>query len=509
MGDEGRDRLLRAAWAQPPLGDRVATLSKIAQQIGPDPGSRSAAPADLPDSVRSLAAAARDATRARGGGATALPGKVALESAPDALRVLARRLPEGCVLVSGTNGKTTAASMLASILRVTGREVVHNRAGANAHWGVATALLEGPGDIGVFEVDEAWLPILAAELAPRVIVLGNLFRDRLDAYGDIEALTGAWLRMIAADSGATLVLNSDDSTIAHLATACPAARRRPPIFFGVEDRSLGLAEAEHTADSIRCPACETPLHFELRLLSHLGHYRCDGCDARRPEPEIRGEEVALEGLSEADLSIEAGGQRIDLRLGVPGLYNVYNALAATAAAHAIGVDPISIADGLGGFAPVFGRGERVQAGDTDLLILLMKNPAGANELMRMLGRDGGQGLDLLILLNDGPADGRDVSWIWDADFELLADRIGRATCGGSRAAELALRLKYAGWPVAAIEVDECLSSALDRSLADAPDRLIALPTYSALLALHGELERRGLTPPYWAAPTGAPAPSSS
>jgi UDP-N-acetylmuramyl tripeptide synthase len=311
--------------------------------------------------------------------------------------------------------------------------------------------------------------------------------------------------MIGADSGATLVLNADDCTIASLGDLCPAKRRRGAVFFGVEDGSLGLEQVEHTADSIRCPGCEAPLQFELRLLSHLGHYRCDGCGARRPEPLVRAEEVALGGLSEVGLSIDSEGGRLQLRIGLPGLYNAYNALAAAAAAHALGIEPATVTQALECFAPVFGRGERVRAGATDLLILLMKNPAGANELMRTLGREDGPELDLLLMLNDGPADGRDVSWIWDADFEQLGGRVQHATCGGSRAAELALRLKYAGWPVARMVVEESLPAALDRGLAERPERLIVLPTYSAMLALHGELERRGLAEPYWAAPVGGAA----
>ena len=406
-------------------------------------------------------------------------------------------MPEGCILVSGTNGKTTTASMIAAILRGTGLDVVHNRAGSNAHWGVATAMLEQQGEIGVFEVDEAWLPILAMELAPRVIVLGNLFRDRLDGYGELDALATAWRTMLAGGARTTLVLNADDAVVASLGSNRSGRDRHPTFFYGVEDRAQGLPETEHTADSIRCPVCDEPLLFDARLLSHLGHYRCDACGAKRPGPEIRADEVVFDGLSGSSFSIDAGAGKHGMSLRLPGLYNVYNALAATGAALALGVEPASIAPALSAFAPVFGRGERIRAGATTLLILLMKNPAGANELLRTLSRDSSSGLDLLMALNDEPADGRDVSWIWDADFELLQDRVRRVVCSGGRAAELALRLKYAGWPLSRIVVEADLPGALDRGLDEAPDRLIVLPTYSALLALHIELEHRGIASPYW------------
>ncbi|HEX6229157.1 MAG TPA: MurT ligase domain-containing protein [Solirubrobacterales bacterium] len=498
MDADSRDRLLRFAWELPPFEHDVGLLSEIAQRIGPAHCSPSSSPTNLPYTLRNLAGAARNVSRARGGGATTLPGEVVLQCAPHALRHLARQLPQRCVLVSGTNGKTTTASMIAAILRAAGHAVTHNRAGANMPSGVATALLEQPGEIGVFEVDEAWLPIVAAELSPSVIVLGNLFRDRLDGYGELDALAGSWEAMLAGRLQAHLVLNADDAALVSLGSIDAGSDRLPISFFGVEDRSLSLPQAEHAADSIRCRACDEPLRFDARMLSHLGHHRCDSCGARRPNPTVRADGVLFDGISGSSFSIESGTERHDLQLRLPGLYNVYNALAATAAALALGVEPASISPTLAAFAPVFGRGERIRAGTTDLAVLLMKNPAGANELLRTLSRDASPSLDLLIALNDGPADGRDVSWIWDADFEALHRRVGRVICSGSRAAELALRLKYAGWPISCIAVDPEIASALDRGISEASGRLIVLPTYSALLELYTELAVRGLARPFWA-----------
>ena len=481
-----------------PARDRVLALSEISERIGPDRRRPSPSSAALPYTLKNLAGAARRVSWARGGGATTLPGKVALQQAPRALR---RPRPpgclEGCVLVSGTNGKTTTASMIAAILRRAGLDVAHNRAGSNTHWGVATAMLEQRGEIGVFEVDEAWLPILAMELAPRAIVLGNLFRDRLDSYGELDALATAWRKMLTGGARTTLVLNADDAVVASLGSIRSERGRHPTLFFGVEDRAQGLPQTEQTADSIRCPACDEPLLFDARLLSHLGHYRCGACGAKRPSPEIKADGVVFDGLTGSSFSIDGETDRLDLSLGLPGLYNVYNALAATGAALALGVEPALISPALSAFAPVFGRGERIRAGATTLLILLMKNPAGANELLRNLSRDASPHLDLLIALNDEQADGRDVSWIWDTDFEMLQGRVRQVVCSGGRAADLALRLKYAGWPLSRVVVEDDLPSALDRGLEDAPDRLIVLPTYSALLALHGELEHRGFASPYW------------
>jgi UDP-N-acetylmuramyl tripeptide synthase len=298
-----------------------------------------------------------------------------------------------------------------------------------------------------------------------------------------------------------LVLNADDPTVAALGPAGAEARNATVSYFGVEDRALGLTEVEHAVDSLRCRSCDGPLRFETRMLCHMGHHRCDVCGARRPRPQVAGDNVLVDGISGSRFTVAVGPDRVEVRLGLPGLYNVYNALAAVAAAHALGIGTAPIARALATFDPVFGRGERVRVGGTDLVVLLMKNPAGANELLRTLARDDSPPLDLLMALNDGQADGRDVSWIWDADFEALGPLVGNVVCCGCRAAELALRLKYAGWPVARIVVEPEIAAALDRALAASGDRLVALPTYSALLELHTELADRDLVRPFWSEAT--------
>ena len=215
-------------------------------------------------------------------------------------------------------------------------------------------------------------------------MLGNLFRDRLDGCGELDALAESWDRMSSGALRARLVLNADDAVIAGLRRNGDGSASPPPLFFGVEDRALDLPETEHAVDSIRCGACEEPLEFDIRLLSHLGHHRCDSCGAGRPEPEVVADRISLDGASASGFSIDGMAGRFEIDLGLPGLYNVYNALAAIAAALALGVDRSAISRALAAFSPVFGRGERLRAGTTDLLVLLMKNPAGANELLRTL-----------------------------------------------------------------------------------------------------------------------------
>ncbi len=446
------------------------------------------------------ARAAGLASRASGrGGGTTLPGRLLLRLEPDALSLLGAKLDRGTTIVSATNGKTTTAAMIAAILEAEGRAPVHNRAGSNMTWGVATALLEQDGREGLFEVDEAWLPAVAAQLDPETIVLGNLFRDQLDRYGEMEALAAEWAKTVEARAGRTrFVLNADDPTIADLGRDAAGEPREGVTYFGVEDGSQALPELQHAFDAKHCRRCGHPYAYERAFVGHLGHYSCPGCGARRPEPAVAATEIELLGMEGSRVTARTPRGEIALELPLPGLYNVYNALAAVAAAIELGVERERIAPALQGMKAAFGRVETIDVAGTALSILLIKNPAGANEVLRTLRLEaGGEGLDLWIGLNDRIADGRDVSWIWDADFELLDGAVRRVVCAGTRAAEMALRLKYAGWPPEAIEVEPEVEPSLDRALAGSGDRLFALPTYTALLELHRLLAGRGLAEEFW------------
>src|SRR3954447_12444799 len=438
-----------------------------------------------------LARAARAASRRTGRGGTTAPGRLLLRAQPDAIERLGRRLEDGAVCLSATNGKTTTASMLAAILERAGENVVHNRAGSNMHWGIATALLDAgaePGELGLFEVDEAWLPEVARQLDPRALVLCNLFRDQLDRYGELEAIADRWAELVAERDGrSAFVLNADDPLVADL-----GRERHGVTYFGVEDDSLALPELQHAADSKHCRNCGHAYEYEAIYLGHLGHYRCPNCGRRRPDADVAAERVRLNGMSGSEFDLRAPSGRTAIKLPLPGLYNVYNAMAAAAAALTLGASLENVRAGLDGMSAVFGRVERIPVDGRLVSILLVKNPAGANEVLRTLTLEDGP-VDLWLALNDKIADGRDVSWIWDADFELLRGRVRRATCSGTRAEEMALRLKYAGID-ADVAVDRNLGRSLDSAVRDrdggAP--LFALPTYTALLELRDILADRGV-----------------
>jgi UDP-N-acetylmuramyl tripeptide synthase len=446
------------------------------------------------------------ARRAGRGGGTSLPGKVLLRLDPQAISRLSGRLEQGTAVISATNGKTTTAAMAASILERAGLTLVHNRAGANMAGGIASTLLQAArpsggigGRIGLFEVDEFWLDRVVPQLAPRVLVLANLFRDQLDRYGELETIADRWAGLVAALHGrSALVLNADDPAIADLGRTGEDGILPEALLFGVEDPAMAVAEMQHASDSKHCRRCGSAYVYERIYLGHLGLYACPGCGRRRPAPSVSAHAVRLHATRSAAFRLHAPQGETDIELPLPGLYNVYNALAAAALCLRLGVSLPDVAAGLAAVRPAFGRAESVRLGEAELSLLLMKNPAGANEILRTLALEPA-GLDLLGVLNDRTADGRDISWVWDADFELIAPRVRRVVCAGTRAAELALRLKYAGVAVERLAVIPDLAAALDDALAHRQgERLFALPTYTALLELRQVLESRGHVEAFWA-----------
>jgi lipid II isoglutaminyl synthase (glutamine-hydrolysing) len=444
--------------------------------------------------VAAARAAGRLSRLAGAGGGTTLPGKLLNALDPSAVGRLASRLPRGSAIVSATNGKTTTAAMVAEILSPHVR-LAHNRAGANLLSGVTSTLLSADGaELGLFEVDEAALPEVARRVRPRALSLGNLFRDQLDRYGELELVAERWRGMVAElDANAVVVANGDDPQVGDL-----ARDRLGSVVFGVDDPRHAASALQHAADSKWCIRCGTPYEYAAAYVGHLGDYRCPACGHSRPPLDLAAREIELHGLEAVSFALVDADGPLQVRLPLPGLYNVYNALAAAALAGVLGASREEIRAGLERFSAAFGRFERIPLGDRNLLMLLIKNPAGANEVVRTLVAGGAPRL-AVIALNDAIADGRDVSWIWDVDFEPLLERLQRVVATGDRAAELALRCKYAGFPEDGIEVVPALDEALDRGLelTASGGELCVLPTYTAMLRLRGIVAERGYVKPYW------------
>jgi lipid II isoglutaminyl synthase (glutamine-hydrolysing) len=438
----------------------------------------------------SLGRAAGKASRLLGrGGGTTLPGVVARSLDRDVARRLSAGLAHGSVLVSGTNGKTTTSRLLAGMLQAAGRRVIHNRAGANLMSGITTALLESGGDSGLFEVDEATLPAAIAELRPRLVLGLNLFRDQLDRYGELNTLGDKWaaaLGRLAPE--ATVLLNADDPLVASLGKDLPCR----VAYFGLDAPEQRLPAMQHAADSIGCPRCGTLLAFDSVYYGHLGHYACPSCSFGRPRAAYEARAVRLAFEKATRFSVGS----LDLETSLPGLYNVYNVLAAAAAALSLGLPPELIAGTVRAFSGAFGRTETVDIEGKRLRLLLAKNPVGFNEVIRTLLLDP-QPLRLYLALNDRVADGEDVSWIWDVDLEQLAGRCAVLIAGGTRAEDMAVRLKYAGCPPAELAAGHV--AAIRRLLAATPDggTASAVVTYTAMLDLRRALAAMGAVRQFW------------
>lgn len=452
--------------------------------------------------------------RLRMGGGTSIPGTVARVVDPAIIRRLSSQLAKGSIVVTGTNGKTTTSGLIAAILSQAGFRVWRNREGSNLVNGIAAALVirselsghlrRGDNTIAIFEVDEFAFPGVVRELQPRAIIINNLFRDQLDRYGEVDTVALRWRETLAGLSPDTiLALNADDPSIASLSNGFPGKT----IFYGIEDTRLAIAaqgkaaELGQTIDTRACLNCGAELQYSARFYSHIGHYACPNGDLQRPEPIVRALSLTKEQFDRQRVQIACGDATGEATIALPGFYNVYNALAATSVAQGLGIECPTIMAGLERFRPAFGRGEVIEAEGRMLLLMLAKNPTGFNEVLRTLFSEGadtttGAPRHLMLLLNDNAADGHDISWIWDVDFERLTGKDLALTISGIRADDLALRLKYAGVSgTVQANIPEAITQALNET--PAGETLYIVPTYTAMLAVRGELEHRGYTTPYW------------
>ncbi len=432
-----------------------------------------------------------------GHGGTTLPGRLVLRLDGEISSRLCRRLEQGVVFVSATNGKTTTCSMMALILERDGKSIIRNREGANLASGVATALLKEArlstayeAQLGLFEVDEAALPEVAKNCQSRALMLMNLFRDQLDRYGELETIAERWQRMLMRMPAAMkTILNADDPLVADLAVG----RGGGVVFFGIEDQGA-FSPIQAAADSKFCRHCGAAYDYQGVFMGHLGHYRCPDCGHRRPRPHVLARNITSEGMQGTTFELVAGEEAVAVKLSLPGLYNVYNALAAAAACRVLDVGLETIAAGLADFSAAFGRQERLQVEGHPVVLMLVKNPTGFNEVLRTLLEEPGE-KQLMLALNDAIADGRDISWIWDVDLEPAAAMVSRAVVSGTRAEEMAMRLKYAGLSPGRLEIHRDLAAALSAALSrlEPGETLYVLPTYTAMLALRRVISRQFAT----------------
>jgi len=433
------------------------------------------------------------------GGATAAPGLFALKFDPKLVAKMSKNFPQGSIVITGTNGKTTTSRMLSGIFEKHGLKPIHNRAGSNLLRGIASTLLENSNlqgvikdDLAIWEADEAVMPEAVLQTAPKVLVVTNLFRDQLDRYGEVDKLRKIWTEVVKKlGKHDFLILNSDDPQVAYLGKSAKAK----VFYFGLGDPNWGTSKLPRIADAKFCPYCTTPLNYQTVYVSHMGDYRCPKCIVRRPKPNIFAQEIDNIKEESAQFKLVLPNGQTEIKLSVGGLYNIYNALAAASTAWALGLDLATIKVGLASFKAAFGRVEKFEVDGKILWLYLVKNPAGFNEVIKTLFADG-EKKDVLIAINDLTADGKDVSWLWDVDFENLKGRTNKLLVTGIRAQDMALRLKYAQTEKPAM-VENDLEKALKTAIKQSGKKLFVLPTYTAMLEIRKILNKMGHGTKFW------------
>jgi len=423
-----------------------------------------------------------------------LPGKLARKVAPTVMANLSQQARKGVIAVSGTNGKSTTSGLLSSILRCAGLELVHNKQGANLVTGITSTLIERSSWTGIldadyclFETDEAALRLIAREVPMQQVVVTNLFRDQLDRFGELDT-TAKLIAEGISQNNSQAILNADDPNVSQLA---PNSDR---LFFGIESIKTQPQPADktetHGAELSYCPSCGAEISYTLIFYAQLGHWNCSKCGFTRPAPQVSASDIVV-GSHGSSFILKIHGRAAEAEVQLPGLFNVYNALAAAAAASALGVTLEAVRQGLKRYQTLFGRSEKIRLKGKTVFIQLIKNPAGASQAVSAVAADPKS--RLLVAINDKLADGRDISWLWDADFEQLSAHGHQVVVSGIRAQDMAVRMKYAGFKSDKITTIPKLDEALDHALnmVSEGETLWILPTYTCLLELQKILRARG------------------
>jgi UDP-N-acetylmuramyl tripeptide synthase len=438
------------------------------------------------------------------GGGTSLPGMVARRIDPTVLQSVIGASTARKIVITGSNGKTTTARMTATIAKQCQKRVSHNRSGSNLLQGVTSVAVNFAdifgrldSDVLLFEVDEGTMPLVVPEIEPDVVVITNIFRDQLDRFGEIYSVANALNQVIEElPASCTVLLNGNDPQVASFGQNAQARL----LFYGLQTTEVGVPVPEQSADVIRCIRCQEDLHYEVAYLSHLGLYRCPNCGYTLPPLDIAATSVKLapDGQGPTHVEIRTPQGNLSLDISLPGLHNVYNALAAIGAAQAIGLDNAQVPAALSTMRTAFGRLEKIQAGDRTIFLSFVKNPTSFNLVLRLVAQHPGK-KHLLLAASHTLVDGEDFSWLWDVEVENVVQDIEDVVCSGNRPDELAMRLKYAGVPVDKITSNIDHEAALDAALANAGPggTLYIMSSYTPTLELRRIMQKRGWVKAFW------------
>lgn len=414
---------------------------------------------------------------------TSFVGMMTLKFCPKFLAYCKNYITSAAVTVSGTNGKTTTSGLLAHILEDDKNQVIHNVKGANMLTGIANAFALNilpfkKFDYAVIESDEAYLTKLYDYFDADFLLVTNLFRDQLDRYGELATTASFIQNAIDKNKSLILLLNADDPLVTNF------GKGRDAIYYGFEEvefcSDIHNSTSNAPTEVFNC-VCGEPLKYSKQFFAQEGHYYCDSCGYRRPEPDFKGYVKIYSDYSDLTVVDKQNSKTYEFRINLVGLYNAYNALGAITAALVLGIDYEVIKDAVLSYKSIFGRAERRVINGHEALIQLIKNPTGASEVLKTVDLSS----NIVVAINDNYADGRDISWLWDSDFERLKGAQKLVITSGIRAKDMATRLKYAGIPQDKIVVMEDIKSAIELAAKsdNEDDKITILPSYTALLKI--------------------------
>ncbi len=432
-------------------------------------------------------------------GGTAMPGRYALKICPELLEIVSANVKTVCV--TGTNGKTTSARIIEEAFEKEGKRYFSNRSGANLISGITTefvlnSTLSGKNrcDYAVIECDEGAAKAVFPQLRPKVVMVTNLFSDQLDRYGDVTHTLENIRTALEGTPETVMVLNADCALTASLADDL----KNPAVFYGINKGAAPSREQSEKADARHCIHCGARLSYDYINYGHLGGYSCPNCGCTRPAPDYAVTAIPEQRMDQSRVELDVRGAKRSAVINLPAMYNIYNAVGAMAAIEQMGLSADSAKRALESFKCGFGRMEEFRLGRCGSRMMLVKNPAGCDQVIDFLGRID-EKFNLVIALNDRTGDGKDISWVWDAEFEALCgmDNLGRVIAAGDRAWDMALRLKYAGVPVEKITVQQDYDEMV-QWLEEQEIPAFLMPTYSAMMDMRAAIVRRIGGSDFWA-----------
>lgn len=435
-------------------------------------------------------------------GGTSLPGKIALKIYPPLLSELSGKFR--IIMITGTNGKTTTSRIVAGMLDQSGIKYITNKSGANLASGITTTLISALSLTGkplvrtaLLETDEAVFRTIAPKLKPEVAIVTNFFRDQLDRFGELYTTLNGVRDGISGSPDTKLILNADDSLCASLGQKV----QNPVIYFGFAEGAYPESDKIGNTDAAFCINCSTRYNYSSSTFGHLGHFSCPSCGYERPVAQVECTQVLEYDNLSSTIEIQLPDEKISVKLALPGLYNIYNALAGAALGHLMDLTEKDLVHVLEGFECGFGRMESVTVQNRQLKLILVKNPTGFNQVLKYLLTQKDKCV-VALAINDKLADGTDISWLWDVDFEILTfmqEKVRSFYVSGLRAEDMAVRLKYAGIPEGNILIEHDESRLIDDLIQTSGENetIYLLPTYTAMLDIRKNLKDRFNLKDFW------------